>query len=171
MYDITQIVDGIKYTIYFFGSFAGMTHPFTPVDPIEFDAIHSPIAKYNQSVYYQGWYTDTKNGPLLDKFIKIKLLGSPMKLNCNVITKPGIYYNRLEKVGDDWFVKEPLSPDALLKENHYLRYVVNKQGELSSADHIYSSITDSYIYTYNKDGVLIDVDTKVYDLPDRIPDL
>lgn len=171
MYDITQIVDGIKYTVYFFGSFSSMTHPFTPTHPIEFDEIHGSIEKYNQAVYYQGWYSDAEKGPRLDRFLKYLLLSNSMKLSCKISTKPGVYYHRLEKVNGDWVVKELILPGTVFKQEHYLRYVVNDKGELISSDHIYSSVIDSYIYTYNNQYVLTNVDTKVNDLPIEIPDL
>ena len=171
MYNITQIVDGIKYTVYFFGSFSGMTHPFTPTHPIEFDAIHGSIEKYSQAVYYQGWYSDAEKGPRLDRFLKYSLLSNSMKLSCKVSNKSGVYYHRLEKVNGDWVVKELISPNTVFKQEHYLRYVVSDKGELITADHIYSSAMDSYLYTYDDHGVLTNVDTKVYDLPEEIPDL
>ena len=171
MYSITTIIDGIKYTVCFFASFTGMTHPYTPIDPLELDQIHMGLDKYDDVPYYQGWYSESEKGQRLQRFYKFLLLKSKMELNFNVETVPGVYYHRLEKVNGDWLVNDSILPEEILNQKHYLRYVVNEKGELVLADHIYSSLKASYFYTYSKNGAMKNVDSKAYETPTGIPDL
>ncbi len=171
MYDIATIVDGVKYTIYFFATFSGHFHPFTPVDPLEFDEIHNSIKKYNKAVYYQGWYSETSEGPRLDRLVKYSLISQPYKGEFEYSTVPGVYYHRLEKVNGQWIVKGKIEPDVALKQKRYLRYVINNSSKLESTDHIYASIMYELIYTYNECGVLTNVNDDVFETPTKIPNL
>jgi len=171
MYSFTNIMDGVIYTIYFFGSFSGHLHPFTPVDPLEFDEIHGSITKHGRAVYYQGWYSEAKEGPRLDRLLKHRLTGQPFNTPFKKSDVPGVYYHRLENVVGEWVVKESITPELVLKQNHYLRYIVNNEGGLESAYHIYASPMFKLDYTYSQAGLLTNVDDVSYETTDIIPDL
>jgi len=171
MYSFMELVGGVKFTIYFFGSFSGHFHPYTPVYPLEFNETHRGIEEYGSTVNYQGWYSDTEQGPRLDRFYKFSLLAKPMQLDFSVSAVPGTYYHRLEKINKKWIAKKEITPEEVLKQKHYLRYVVNKEGKVDSAYHIYSTLMYRYIYTYNENGVLTNVDNESYETPSEIPDL
>jgi len=171
MYSFIEIMGSIKFTIYFFGSFSGHIHPFTPVNPLEFDEIHGSIKKHGRAVYYQGWYSEAKEGSRLDRLLKYRLIGQPFNTKFKSADLGGVYYHRLENAGSEWVVKESITPELVLKQKHYLRYVVNNEGELESAYHIYSSPMFKLEYTYSQAGLLINVDDIAYETTDIIPDL
>lgn len=172
MYNVIEIIDGIKYTIYFFGSFSGMLHPFTPLDPIKFDEIGANgFVKYGSTVYVQGWYSETEKGPRLDKLLKYSSIGKIYEGEFEKSNVPGVYYHNLEKNNKEWCVKEALTLQHVFNKDRYLRYIINDEGKLESAYHIYSSLMGSYIYIYNKQGAVVNVDSKAYKTPTEIPDL
>ncbi len=171
MHSFTDIVDGIKFTIYFFGSFSGHFHPYTPIHPLEFNETHRGIEEYGSTVNYQGWYSDTEDGPRLDRFYKFALLAKPMQPDFIIASRPGVYYHRLEKTNEQWIAKENITPETVLKQKHYLRYIINSEGKLESSFHIYSTLMYRYIYTYNERGALSNVDKAAYETPEEIPDL
>jgi len=170
MYSFMELVGGVKFTIYFFGSFSGSFHPYTPTYPLDFNEIYES-RKSNQGPYYQGWYAETKHGPQLGRFIKYWLIRRAFEGEINENEKLGTYYRRLEKENGKWTAKDAITPEIVLKQKHYLRYVVNKEGKVDSAYHIYSTLMYRYIYTYNENGVLTNVDNESYETPSEIPDL
>lgn len=171
MYSFNIVEAGITYTVYFFATFTGHFHPFTPSDPLEFNEIFQPLVKYDSSSYYQGWYRETPSGPRLDKLIKYRLMRTPFKGEFELSAMPGVYYRRLEKVESEWLAREIISPEIVLKQTHYLRYSINDDGKLENAYHVYSMVWDSYFYTYHDNGTLKDTEITVNDTPDEIPDL
>ncbi len=170
MYSFPTMVDGVAYTVYFFATFSGHFHPYTPVDPLEFDEIHIGLDKYDSVPYYQGWYSETETGPRLDRLIKNWLIRKPFNGDFTRSTAPGVYYHRLEKVEGEWLAKELIAPDVVLKQEHYLRYVINNDGDLEYCHHIYSTFKYKYIYTYNK-SILSNVERISNVVPEDIPDL
>jgi hypothetical protein len=174
IYEITTVDKGVQYTVNFFGSFSGHFQPFMPKYPLTIDEAVSVSEKYNRSVTYQGWYSESKTGPRLDRFIKYRLLGEEYREDFISSTKPGAYYHRLKKEGEKWVVGTAIAPESLvlqLHQLHYLRYVVNNEQKIVAAHHIYSMLMDSYIYTYNSSGVLINTEDSAYEVASEIPDL
>lgn len=171
MYSFNIIENGIAYTVYFFAAFSGHFQPFTPVEPLEFNEIHRGLIKYDSTPYVQGWYKETDAGPQLSKLIKYRLMGVPFNGKFQLQTTPGVYYRRLEKIDGHWQANENITPEEVLKQSHYLRYVVNKDGNVENSLHVYSMIWDSYTYTYNSNGTLKKTDTTVNPTPTEIPDL
>jgi len=170
MHNVSIALENINYTVYFFGSFSGHTHPFTPIDPLEFDEIGAiGIPKHGSSVYYQGWYSETDKGPRLDRLLKYSLLGVKYENNFDKVSTPGVYYHRIENEKNNWIVKELIKPEAVLNQQHYFRYEINKEGKLESAYHIYSSLMNSYIYSYHSNGLLEKVEKEINRPPSKIP--
>ncbi len=170
MHSFTDIVDGIKFTIYFFGSFSGYFHPYKPTYPLEFNEIFKG-RQSNQGPYYQGWYSDTEDGPRLDRFLKYWLIREPFNIEIKESDMPGVYYHRLEKINGEWVAKEAIVPEVVLKQKHFLLYVVNNDRKIESSYHIYSALMYRYVYTYNERGALSNVDKAAYETPEEIPDL
>jgi hypothetical protein len=171
MYSFNIVEGGIAYTVYFFAAFSGHFQPFTPVEPLEFDDIHSTLTQYKSSPYVQGWYTETANGPRLERLVKYWLMKTDFEGNFDITTTPGIYYRRLEKVDGKWQASAIIEPEVVLKQDHYLRYVINDEGKLESKWHVYSMVLDTYKYSYNPNGTLKSADISGADIPDTIPDL
>lgn len=170
IYSVTMFANGIKYTVFFFASFSGHFHPWTPIHPLQIDEVGGGLTKYDQTVYYQGWYSDTSKGPRLDKLLKYMLYKAPIKINIQLSNIPGVYHHRLEKVGGVWKIKEPLTPEMLLKQENYFQYIVNKEGKVEFAYRIYATLMWSYDYTYKSNGALDKAINKGYDTPEKIPD-
>lgn len=170
IYSVTTFANGIKYTVFFFAGFAGHFHPWTPTDPLQIDEIHIGIDKYGKTVYCQGWYSDSPRGPRLDKLQKYMLYKAPIKVDIPLSKQPGVYFHRLEKVGGVWKIKEPLTPEALIQQQNYFRYVVNKEGEVEFAYRIHAALMWSVEYKYKENGALDKVIDKAYDTPEKIPD-
>lgn len=171
VYSVTAFADGIKYTVYFFGSFSGHFHPWTPIDPLHVDEFSKEISsKHGKSVYYQGWYTDGPKGPRLYKLLKYRLYRGPIKVDIQNTARPGVYYHRIEKVNGVWKIREPLLPEEVVWNENYFRYVVNKNGEIESAYRVYATLMWSYTYTYKSNGALDKAVTNVNDVPETIPD-
>lgn len=171
MYSLNIIENGIAHTVYFFAAFTGHFQPYTPVDPLEFNDIHRGLVKYESAPYVQGWYHETPAGPQLYKLVKIALMKVPFKGDFESNKVPGIYYRRLDKQGGKWLAKEIITPEVVLKQDHYLRYVVDSEGNLECAWHVYSTVWDTYRYTYTADGNLKDTNITVNKVPEVIPDL
>jgi len=174
MYEITTVDEGVHYTVNFFGSFSGHFQPFKPKYPLTIDEAVSVSEKYSRSVTYQGWYSESKAGPRLDRFVKYRLLGQKYREDFISSTQAGAYYHRLKKEGKKWIVGAAIMPGDLvlqLHQLHYLRYVVDNEQKIVSAHHIYSMLMDRYIYTYNSNGLLINTDISGYDIISTIPDL
>ena len=171
MYSFTELVGGVKFTVYFFGTFAGHFQPFTPVDPMEFDAVHGAIEKYGSSVHYRAWYSDTAEGSRLDRLYKYAVLGRRMELEDQISNVPGVYYHRLEKSGAKWQVKELITPEVAINQAHYLRYEINNEGNLHSSHYIYSAMFNSYLYTYKDNGAYDKAEIGGERMPTEIPDL
>ena len=171
MCSVNIIENGIADTVYFFAAFSGHFQPFTPVEPLEFNEIHRGLVKYVSTPYVQGWYQRTSSGPRLEKLVKVQLIRAPFTGEFEMQIKPGVYYRQLEKIDEHWQAKEAITPEVVLKQSHYLRYIINKDGQLESAFHVYSVIWDSYGYTYNPNGTLKKTDIKASSPPEVIPDL
>lgn len=169
IYSVTVFADGIKYAVYFFGTFSGHFHPYTPTDPLQIDEIHVGIEKHGRTVYYQGWYSDTPKGPRLDKLLKYRLYKGPIEIDIKLSNLPGVYYHRIENVNRVWKIREPLPPEAVVQQQNYFRYVVNKDGEVEFAYRIYATLMFSFIYTYKQNGALDKVKDIVHDFPEKIP--
>ncbi len=174
MYEITTVEEGVHYTVNFFGSFSGHFQPFMPRHPLTIDEAVSVSEKYNGGVTYQGWYSESKTGPRLDRFIKYNLVGQKYRENFISSTQLGVYYHRLKKEEGKWIVGAAIMPGDLvlqLHQLHYLRYVVDSERKIVSAYHIYSTLMSRYIYTYNSNGLLINTDNTAYEFTSEIPDL
>lgn len=170
IYSVTMLTNGIKYSVFFFASFSGHFHPFTPIHPLEIDAVHDGLDKHDRVPYYQGWYSDAEKRPRLDRLLKYRLYKAPINIDIKLSNIPGVYYHHIEKIGGVWKIKELLTPEALLKQENYFRYLVNKEGKVEFAYRIYATLMDSYVYTYKKNNALDKVDTTVMDIPEKIPD-
>ena len=174
MYEITTVEEGVHYTVNFFGSFSGHFQPFMPTHPLTIDEAVSVSEKYNGGVTYQGWYSESKMGPRLDRFIKYNIKEQKYRENFISSTQPGVYYHRLKKEEGKWVVGAAITPGDLvlqLHQLHYLRYVVDNEQKIVSAYHIYSMLMDRYICTYNSNGLLINADDSAYEITSEIPDL
>jgi len=174
MYEITTVDKGVHYTVNCFGSFSGYFQPFTPRYPMTIDEAVSVSEKYNRSMTYQGWYSESKTGPRLDRFIKYRLVGEKYREDFISSTQPGTYYHHLKKEGEKWIVGAAIMPEDLvlqLHQLHYLRYVVDNEQKIISAYHTYSILIDRYINAYNSKGRLINTDISDNDIISIIPDL
>ena len=63
MYDFEQVLEGIKYSVFFFSTFTGHFHPFTPNEPIDLEEMYSP----QRRSYYLAWYIDDEPEPTVNK--------------------------------------------------------------------------------------------------------
>lgn len=171
MYSFNIVEQGIVYTVYFFSTFSGHFQPYTPEHPLEFNDIYRALTQYDAKPYYQGWYTETPKGPRLERLVKYWLMKVDYTGEFEQTAIPGTYYRRMEKVDGKWQAKEIITPDVVLKQEHYLRYVINDEGKLESKWHVFSMIMDSYKYNYNPNGTLKNTDTTVNEIPETIPDL
>jgi len=54
MYNFDQVLDGIKYSVFFFSTFTGHFHPFTPHKPIDLEEMYNP----QRRAYYLAWYVN-----------------------------------------------------------------------------------------------------------------
>ncbi len=172
MYSFETVLEGIKYTVYFFGGFTGIIQPFTPENPITSEEIYKHVVRQNGTVYVQGWYTESKNGPRLDILKKVFLVAEPFELAHLPSKLPGTYYHRLVKGSSGVVgVGEQISALDSVHEKHFLRHVVDKDGELESALHIYNNAWDIYYYKYNEAGGMVDKQIEIKDAPEQIPDL
>lgn len=170
MYNYNVVEGGISYTVYFFATFIGHFQPYTPKDPLEFNEIYQPLIKYDSCPYYQAWYSESPSGPRLDKLIKYWLMREPFTGSFEQTKIPGVYFRRLEKKNGEWPANEVITPEVVLQQSHYLRYVITNEGHLESAYRIYSMVLDSYEYIYNKNGTLEDTNIIRNLVPEKIPD-
>ncbi len=168
-YSITVFTSGIKYTVFFFASFSGHFHPWTPIEPLEIDDIHAGLEKYSNVPYYQGWYSDSSNGANLDKLIKYNLYRGPINIDIELCKVPGVYYHRLEKVDGEWKIGVLLTKEMLIEQENYFRYVVNKSGKVEFAYRIYATPVWRVEYAYKENGALNNVINLPFDFPENIP--
>jgi len=171
IYSVIEVVNGIKYTVFFFASFSGHFHPWTPINPLHIDEVGSKgLVEHGKSVYYQAWYSDTSKGPRLDKLIKYSLYRGPIDVDIKLTNIPGVYYHSIEKVNGAWKIREPLPPEMVVKQNNYFRYVVNKDGGVIFAFRIFATPMWKVEYTYKSNGALEKASNISFEVPDSIPD-
>lgn len=160
MYSYTEIVNDVLYTVCFFASFSGHSHPWTPTGPLRFDDIH------NGQTYYRAWYSDVKNAPRLDRLQKFYILYDKVNLVESIPKANGNYYYSITKEGDRWEIGEAITPLQALKRTHYVVYVVGK--DIEHAEHVFVTIIDDISYKYNSEGVLVDKKIDLGDIPSSI---
>ncbi|MCP4494615.1 MAG: hypothetical protein GY820_46040 [Gammaproteobacteria bacterium] len=171
MYSFETVLEGVKYTVYLFTGFTGIIQPFTPENPIMAEEVYRTIDKYQEAVYTQGWYVETKNGPRLDILKKVFLLAEPFEMKDKASKRPGVYFHRLVKCYSEVEIGQAITALESIHEMHFLRYVVDEQGELRSALHVYNNAYDKHTYQYNEAGRMIDRKREIEKEAEKIPDL
>lgn len=170
IYSVEMFANGVKYMVFFFGSFSGHFHPWTPIHPLTIDETHKGLEKYSHAPYYQGWYSDSPKGPRLEKLIKYMMYRDSIKIDIELSNFPGVYYHRIEKIDGVWKIKESLSPELTLQQENYFRYVVNEEGKAEFSYRIYVTPMWSVEYKYKKSGAIDKVIKEGFDLPETIPE-
>ncbi len=170
MYSFETVFEGIRYTVYLFAGFTGIIQPFVPEEPITAEEIYRTIDKYQEAIYTQGWYVESKNGPRLDILKKIYLIAEPFEIDDAYSKQAGSHYHCLVKENNRIKIGREITAMEAIHEIHYLRYVVNQKGELVSSLHIYNNAWDINRYKYNEQGRLIDRVVEIKNPPEKIPD-
>lgn len=162
MYSITSIVEGIKYSVYFFASFSGHFHPFTPVKPLTIDEAYNS----KERTFYLAWYSESKEGLRLDFFEKYWLQFDEIDEIDNINKPEGIYYFEVELKEGGYVVGNEISARATIDGHIFYKYIVNKNGKAIESFIVRKKLIDKYIYTYKPSGVLDDTEIILNDIPE-----
>ncbi|WP_075184554.1 hypothetical protein [Teredinibacter haidensis] len=164
MYSYQEIISGIQYTVYFFSSFSGHIHPYTPINPIDVVEVNSCVRK----TYYKAWYSMQDEGPRLDKLQKIWIMSEPSKKLDFSPVKGGNYYFEAVKTNGNWVYGEQFKVEDTLTNSHYYRCRVDKDNVVDQCDLVFTSVLWEHAYVYSPGGALVSTDSQVKPIPDRI---
>jgi hypothetical protein len=169
MYNFEQVLEGIKYSVFFFSTFTGHIHPFTPQKPIDLEEMYNP----QRRAYYLAWYINDesdsaakKSGPRLVYLEKFWIRFSNFPAPENTASQPGTYFHSIRRDNTAIKLELPIEAKASLSENEFYMYRVNEKGDLTGSWIVRRGLMDKYSYTYKPNGVLEDVKVEVLDLPD-----
>lgn len=168
MYNFVQVLEGIKYSVFFFSTFTGHIHPFTPQKPIDLEEMYNP----QRRAYYLAWYINDESDPAvknsdpkliyLEKFwIRFSSFPTPE----NAASQPGTYFHSIRRENAGIKLELPIEAKATLSKNEFYMYRINEKGDLIGSWIVRRGLMDKYSYTYKPNGALEDVKVEVLDLP------
>lgn len=162
MYTIDAFLDGIKYTVYFFSTFSGFSHPYTPEKPLSTDEIFLPDRK----TFYQAWYRDIGSEPRLVILEKFWLTFEPAPQTYDAKKASGRYFNATQKVNNEWVIGQYFNVSELRAFDSFFTYTVDEQSKVTQANFVTKTLIDRYQYKYTADGLFESVDIEINDLPE-----
>jgi hypothetical protein len=174
MYDFEQVLEGIKYSVFFFSTFTGHFHPFTPNEPIDLEEMYSP----QRRSYYLAWYIDDEPEPTVNKVGVKKTDPKLMYLEKywirfydfpapeGMASQPGTYFYLIRQDNTGVKLESPIDAKTSLSKNEFYMYRINEKGNLIGSWTVRRGLMDKYSYTYKPGGALEDVKVEVLDLPE-----
>lgn len=174
MYNFEQVLEGIKYSVFFFSTFTGHFHPFTPHKPIDLEEMYN----VQRRTYYLAWYISSESEPTATKIGAKKTDPKLMYLEKYWIrfydfpapsdrkSRPGTYFHAIRSETVEPKLGPPIDAKASLLKNEFFMYRVNEKGDLIGSWIVRRGLMDKYSYAYKPEGILEDVKVDVFDLPE-----
>lgn len=172
MYSFNQVIEGMQFTLFFFSSFTGHTHPFTPHKPIDINEAYS----VNRKTFYQAWY----KGSISEKPGPKGLPGSP-NLYClekywltfhdaeppaDRSREEGRYFRSAKETKQGFEIGGAIEPITTMTLGLFYSYVVNHKGVVVESNYINKHLVDKYLYSYDSNGLYESVTVEMNDIPE-----
>lgn len=142
----------------FFASFSGLSHPWTPTEPLYFDEIHS------RQTYYRAWYSEVRETPRLDRLQKFYILYDELISEESTREANKNCYHSIIKTGNGWRIGEAITAQKALDRTHYA-FFSGVKGHTEHAQHVFATVIEDISYYYNNGGALIHKKIDLWDIP------